>query len=97
MVYRCSISYRSGAINDCIHNKILFVKADSPEAAYVVAKEATKNIDKVVYSPDIEEWILPTIDIECTLENVTKEYGTKAIEEAKQHTAVINKTTKGKY
>lgn len=81
MIYKCSINHRSGATNDCIYNKTLFIESDSPIAARIIAKKITKNINNVVYAPTIEEWQPPKIDAKCTLESVSREYGSIIVEE----------------
>ena len=95
-IFRCSVSHRSGGINDCIYKKVLFIKADSPIAAYVRAKMETKSINREVYPPEIEEWEPPCVDFECTLDDVTREYGTLAVDAArKAMRSTINKTKDG--
>ena len=95
-IFRCSVSHRSGGINDCIYKKVLFIKADSPIAAYVRAKMETKSINREVYPPEIEEWEPPCVDFECNLDDITREYGTLAVDAArKAMRSTINKTKDG--
>ena len=82
-IFKCSISHRSGAINDFIYKKVFFIKADSPIAAYVKAEMEAKGINHQVYPPVIEEWEPPCIDFECSLDDVTRKYGTLAVDAAK--------------
>ena len=95
-IFKCSVEHRSGAINDCIYKKVFFIKADSPIAAYVRAEMETKSINHQVYPPEIEEWEPPCVDFECTLDDVTREYGTLAVDAArKAMRSTINKTKDG--
>ena len=82
-VFKCSVSHRTGAINDCIRKKVFFIKADDPIAAYVKAEMETRGINHEVYPPIIEEWEPPCIDFECRLDDVKREYGTLVVDAAK--------------
>lgn len=95
-IFRCSVSHRSGTINDCIYKKVFFIKADSPIAAYVKAEMETKGINHQVYPPVIEEWEPPCIDFECNLNDITREYGTLAVSAARNKIRkTIDKTKDG--
>lgn len=95
-IFRCSVSHRFGSTNDCIYTKVLFIKADSPAAAYVKAAMETRGINRQVYPPIIRQWEPPCVDFECTLDSVTKEYGTLAVDAAIKATRYpIDKTSDG--
>lgn len=96
-IFRCSVRHRSGAINDRIYKKVLFIKADSPVAAYVKAEIETKGINREVYPPVIQEWEPPRIDFECSLDDVMRECGTLAVNAAAKATryVTIYKTSDG--
>lgn len=95
-IFKCSVSHRSGTINDYIYKKVFFIKADSPIAAYVKAEMETKGINNQVYPPVIEEWEPPCVDFECNLDDVTREYGTLAVDAARNKIRkTIDKTKDG--
>lgn len=83
-IYRCSITHRSNAINDCIRERILFIETDSPETAYLLAKENTKGIDSQVDEPVIQLYLPPKPNIKCSTKNAIAEYGQAAYRAAQR-------------
>ena len=83
-LYKCTVRHRHG--DRCVYPKIFWIEADWAIAAYIKAKELTRNLDEQVYDPEVELYIPPKSDYVCTTDQVIEEYGTLLYREIERET-----------
>lgn len=59
-----------------------YIEADCYEAAYLMAKQLSKDINRVVYDPDVYEVRSPKIDAVTIIDRLKEMYGTIAVDNA---------------